>query len=449
MSNSSPPLSTVRPPVQQRVEHSILAHLWTSPWTVWVGFRYLRSKKNSNFLSFITFISMFGVMVGVTALIVVLSVMDGFESELKKRLMASDLHVLITPKMEVAGYDQGFVPARAFEAGGLIDKLKADSRVDGAWPLVSTEVILKSGRKVTGVVLKGANTERLDRLRKQVSEMAEPQMLVKKEKGETLRFPGVFVGQELAYEMGLIPGDFVTLISPTETEGPMSTVPRLKRFVVEGIYRSGMPEQEMHTVFAVEQSVRAFLRRADAVSQWEITLKSFDDAVALASELRPLLSDFRVLDWVQMNAHLFAALKLERLAMFVILAFIVVVASFNIITTLTLMVLEKKKEIAVLKTMGADSNQVGAIFLAEGFLIGGVGVLGGLGLGFLLCVALKRWEFIQLPEDVYVDRTLPVNIRPDYYLVIAAAALVIVVAACLYPSKRASKLTPLDGIRYG
>jgi lipoprotein-releasing system permease protein len=430
------------------VAKGLITSLWRSPWTVWVGFRYLRSKKNSQFMSFITFISIFGVMVGVTALIVVLSVMDGFETELKKRLMSSDLHILITPQADAPGFDQGFVSTRAFESTGVDQALKEDPRVESAWPLVATEVILKSGRKVTGVVLKGATADRLERLKKQVSEMAEPKMLVKKEKGETVRLPGVFVGQELAFEMGLIPGDLITVISPTETEGPFSTVPRLRRFVVEGIYRSGMPEQELHTVFATDQSVRGFLRRADVVSQWEVTLKDFDDAVPVADSIRPRLAGFRVQDWVQMNAHLFSALKLERVAMFVILAFIVVVASFNIITTLTLMVLEKKKEIAVLRTMGAESNQVGAIFLAEGLLIGGIGVLGGLGLGFLLCIALQRWEFIQLP-DVYIDRTLPVNMRPDYYAVIAVAALAIVIGACLYPSKRASKLTPLDGIRYG
>lgn len=435
-------------PIGSGAAKGLISSLWRSPWTVWIGFRYLRSKKHSQFLSFITFISIFGVMVGVTALIVVLSVMEGFETELKKRLMSSDLHILITPQATAPGFDQGYVSAQAFERTGVAEKLKADRRVDSAWPLVTTEVILKSGRKVTGVVLKGATPERLDRLKKQISEMAEPKMLVKKEKGESIRLPGVFVGQELAYEMGLIPGDLLTLISPTETEGPFSTVPRLKRFVVEGIYRSGMPEQEMHTVFATDQSVRSFLRRATAVSQWEITTKSFDDAVDVARSIRPMMPDFRVQDWVQMNAHLFSALKLERVAMFVILAFIVVVASFNIITTLTLMVLEKKKEIAVLRTMGAESNQVGAIFLAEGLLIGAVGVLGGLGLGLLLCLALGRWEFIQLP-DVYVDRTLPVNLRVDYFVVVAVSALAIVIGACLYPSKRATRLTPLDGIRYG
>jgi lipoprotein-releasing system permease protein len=289
--------------------------------------------------------------------------------------------------------------------------------------------------------------ERLDRLKTQVSEMAEAKMLLKQEQGESIRYPGVFVGQELAYEMGLIPGDFVTLISPTETEGPMSTVPRLKRFVVEGVYRSGMPEQEMQTVFAADQSVRGFLRRAGVVSQWEVTLKDFDSARSVADRIRPALEGgFRVQDWVQMNAHLFAALTLERIAMFVILAFIVVVASFNIITTLTLMVLEKKKEIAILKTMGAENAQVAAIFLSEGLLIGGGGVAGGVALGLLICLALKRWEFIQLPE-VYIDRTLPVNFRLEYVAVIAVSALVIVVLACLYPSRRAARLTPLEGIR--
>ena len=426
----------------------ILAHLWASPWTVWIGFRYLRSKKNSRFLSFITFISMFGVMIGVTALIVVLSVMDGFESELKKRLMSSDLHILITPKAEVASFDRGYVNTQEFDASGVGERLRTDPRVESVWPIVSTEVILKSGRKITGSVLKGVTAERLERLKKQVSEMAEAKMLVKQEKGETIRLPGVFVGQEMAYEMGLIPGDFVTLISPTETEGPFSTVPRLKRFVVEGIYRSGMPEQELHTVFAQDHAVRGFLRRASVVSQWEVTLKEFDEAVPVASTIRSSLPNFRVEDWVQMNAHLFAALTLERLAMFVILAFIVVVASFNIITTLTLMVLEKKKDIAVLKTMGAENAQVAAIFLSEGLLIGGVGVAGGVVFGLLICLALKRWEFIQLP-DVYIDRTLPVNFRPEYYAVIALSALVIIVVACLYPSRRAAKLTPLDGIRFG
>jgi lipoprotein-releasing system permease protein len=149
-----------------------------------------------------------------------------------------------------------------------------------------------------------------------------------------------------------------------------------------------------------------------------------------------------------MNAHLFGALQLERLAMFVILTFIVIVASFNIVTTLTLMVLEKKKEIAILKAMGAQNRELSAVFLSEGLLIGGVGTAMGLVLGLALCFALKQWEFIQLP-DVYVDRQLPVNFRWDYYGLIAFISAAVVIIACVYPAKRAGRLTVLDGIRLG
>jgi lipoprotein-releasing system permease protein len=436
------------PPRSGGDDAGAVRHLWQSPWTSWVGLRYLKSKKNSRFLSFITLLSILGVMVGVTAMIVVLSVMDGFEAELKKRLMSSDLHVLITPTQRVDGFDAGFVPKTALNPTGVAERLKGEKDVVSFWPIVSTEAILKSGRKVTGVVFKGITPERMERLKAQLTETADQQMLVTRDGAGTTRLQGVFIGQELAYEMGVIPGDQLTFISPTETEGPLESVPRLKRYVVEGVYHSGLPEQELHTVFAPEGAVRSFLRRQDAVSQWEITVKDFEKAPAIAKKVRALAPQFKVQDWVELNTHLFASLRLERVSMFVILAFIIIVASFNIVTTLTLMVLEKKREISILKAMGARHGQVAAIFLAEGILIGGVGVGGGIGLGGLLCSILKRYEFIQLP-DIYYDRTLPVTFDPRYYVGVAACALLIVLAACLYPSRRAARLNPLDGIRFG
>lgn len=429
----------------------MVSALWKSPWTTWVGLRYLKSKKNSRFLSFITLLSVGGVALGVTAMIVVLSVMDGFEAELKKRLMSSDLHILVTPTKAVSGFDGGFVSKEALDANKIYAALKEGEGgrdLEAFWPVVSAEAIFKTGRKVTGVVVKGITEERLTKLRRQVTESAEPQLLVQHEGGESSRFPGIYVGQELAYTLGVIPGDSVTLISPTETEGPMGGVPRLKRYLVEGVYHSGLPEEELHTVFAAEGAVRSFLRKQDVVTQWEITVKDFERAPELARRLRGLAPGFKIQDWVQLNAHLFASLRLERVAMFVILAFIVVVASFNIVTTLTLMVLEKKKEISILKAMGARSSQIAAVFLSEGLLIGALGVGGGTGLGFLLCSILRRYEFITLPE-IYYDRTLPVTFNGAYYLGVAAAAAVIVLVACLYPSKRASRLNPLDGIRFG
>lgn len=426
-----------------------LRHLWLSPWTGWVGLRYLRSKKNSRFLSFITILSILGVCIGVTAMIVVLSVMDGFEAELKKRLMSTDLHVLILPTPRAEGFDQGFVPKSSLDVAGIEQALMRHGiPVSSFSPVVSTEAILKSGRHVTGVSVKGVDAARLKRLNGQLTESADPEMLFQRQGPEMVRLPGIYVGQELAYEMGLMPGDPVTLISPTEREGPLSSVPRLKRYVVEGIYHSGLPEQELHTTYSSDQAVRAFLRKAGVVSRWEIALRDFNDAADAAEVIRTKAPQFKVRDWMQLNSHLFQSLRLERTAMFVILAFIIVVASFNIVTTLTLMVLEKKKEISILKAMGARNGQVAAVFLAEGMLIGGVGVGGGVFLGLICCIFLRKFPIIQLP-DVFYDRTLPVTFDPRYYLGIASCAVIIVLAACLYPSRRAARLHPLEGIRFG
>ncbi len=419
-------------------------------WIPWVGLRYLKSKKNSRFLSFITLLSVMGVGVGVTALIVVLSVMDGFEAQMKRRLFTSDLHVLVQPKPELmgtAGIDsQGWVENAELSAEKIAELRKKEPAVVNFWPVISAEAILRHARKVKGVVIKGITPERLERMKPQIVEWAEPLLLKQGAEGGGTPLPGVFVGQELAIEMRIQPGDQVSIVSPTESEG-IAGVPRLKRFVVEGIYHSGMAEQEIHTLFARDTAVRSYVRRAGVWSQWEVTLSNLDQAQGVADRLRSQLPKFQVLDWRQLNAHLFASLKLERLAMFVILIFIVVVASFNIVTTLTLMVLEKTRDISILKAMGANNRQVAGVFLWEGLFIGAGGVGGGLVLGALICLGLKRYE-LNLP-DIYYDRTLPVTFDPKYYALIACSAVIIVLVACFYPSRRAARMHPLQGIRLG
>lgn len=415
---------------------SLLAARWTS----WVGMRYLRSKKASGFLSLITVISVLGVALGVMAMIVVLSVMDGFEEELKKRLMRTDLHVLVTPTSETPGFDRGVVPSTALAP-------LSDPRIEAVHPVLSTELILRSARRVTGIVLKGIEEPRMEKLRAQITETAEAQSLKERQAdGSELTHPGIIIGNELAYSMGLIPGDFVTLISPTETEGTLANVPRLRRFVVEAIYKSGFPEQELHVVFTRSSAVQSFLKRRDVVSQWEIVANRFEDAAGIAKDLKRSQQNLRVQDWMELNGSLFASLRLERIAMFVILAFIVVVASFNIVTTLTLMVMEKKREISILKAMGSTRDEVAAIFLSEGLLIGVFGVGLGMALAYGVCYALKNFEVVALP-DIYYDRTFPVAFEPLYYFGIGLSALLIVLVACVYPSRRAADLHPLEGIR--
>jgi lipoprotein-releasing system permease protein len=438
--------------VSQVRKGNALTFLWRSPWTTRVGYRYLRGKKQSRFLSLITLISVAGVALGVTAMIVVLSVMGGFEAELRKRLMISDLHILVSPTDRVETFDQGYI-TESNEVRNQLAKIeeKLGKELVALWPVVSTEAILKSGRKVSGVVLKGVTDERLERMKPQIVETADPLLLRVPDpsgSGETIRLPGVFVGKELANEMHLLVGDQATLISPTETEGPMSSVPRMKRFVIEGIYESGIPEQELQVAFTRAPAVRSYLRKSGVISSLELTVRSFERSPELARKIREMLPHYRVQDWMEMNGRLFGSLKLERTAMFIILAFIVVVASFNIVTTLTLMVLEKKKEISILRAMGARMGEVAAIFLSEGIFIGVLGVGGGTLSGLALCGVLKRWEFIQLP-DIYYDRTLPVLIDPPLIALVAVAATLIVLAACLYPSRRAARIEPIDGIRFG
>ncbi len=417
-------------------------------WIFWVGFRYLKSKKNLRFLNLITWLSILGIAAGVASMIVVLSVMDGFEAQLKKKLMNFDLHLLIQPTMSVPGFERGYVPLASFEQSALAGLLSSRPGVQSLTPVVSTEVILKLARKVSGVVLKGVSAERLQRLKPQLIESAEAPMLTKRKGGQSIKIPGLFVGQELAFEMGLLPGDEVNAISPTETDGPAGGIPRVKPFVIEGIYRSGIPEQELHTVFASQSSVWSFLRQAQVANQWEVALSHFDEAPALSEFLRPKAAPFRVQDWTELNAHLFSSLKLERISMFVILAFIVVVASFNMVTTLTLMVTEKRREISILRAMGASRAEISGVFLAEGLMVGLAGMAAGLSGGYVLCIFLSRYELIRLPE-IYYDRTLPVAFEPLYYALIATSAMLIVLIACYYPSKRASQLDLIEGLKAG
>ena len=416
---------------------SFLIQMLTHPWISWVGFRYLHSKKSSRFLSFITFLSISGVCLGVATLIVVLSVMDGFEVELKKRLTSSDVHVLIESKSHSL-LDETLIN---------IDSLKKENpEIKSVWPTLSSEAILKMGRKITGVLLKSLNETRFEHFKTQLVEQADERLLISRKSNQAVSLPEIYLGQELAFEMGVIPGDQLTLVSPTEAEGPFSSIPRLQRFVVAGVYHFGSADEELHTVFAKKPDVESFLKQAGVVTQWELLLEDYEKAPALAQKIRFEQPDLEIKDWMDMNSSLFFSLKLERIAMFIILAFIVVVASFNIVTTLSMMVMEKRKEIAILKAMGARKSQIGALFLTEGLWIGFMGLFFGMIGAYSICVFLKKYQWLQLP-DVYYDRTLPVTFDPLYYWLVGVSVLAIVIFACRYPSQRAARLSPLDGLR--
>jgi lipoprotein-releasing system permease protein len=415
-------------------------------WVHFVAKRYLKAKRGAKFLSLSTALSMGGIGLGVAAIIVVLSVMSGFEEQMREKLISSDLHVLITPENTFPNFNMGYVNRDEIKSLPAIASMTVSPDVEMVSFILGTEGVLRSGNKVSGVEVKGIDGPKFTKLKKSLSEEALPQMLVDRNGPDATRYPGIFVGKELAYDMGLIPGDFVTLVSPSEMDGPFSNIPRIKRFIVEGIYHFGVPEQEASVVFTHVSNMESFLRRKNAVSSVEITLKHARDSEGFVKKYEGQLPSLRTRDWNELNSNLFASMKLERIAMFLILLFTVMIASLNIVSTLSLMVQEKLMEIAIFETMGATRKNVSGIFVWKGFLIGGTGVVFGTGFALVVCVALKKFQFISLPE-VYYDRTLPVNFDFAYFLGVPLISFAIVCLASYFPAKRASELTPLEGIR--
>jgi lipoprotein-releasing system permease protein len=213
-------------------------------WVRFVAKRYLKAKRSTRFLSLSTALSVGGIGLGVAAIIVVLAVMSGFEYQLREKLISSDLHVLITPQSSFPSFDMGYVNRDDVKTMPAVASMTVSPEVDLLSFVLGTEVVLRAGNKVNGVEVKGVDAARMARIKKSLTEEALPQMLVDRNGPDSTRYPGIFVGKELAYEMGLIPGDFVTLISPSEMDGPFSNIPRVKRFIVEGIYHLGVPDQE-------------------------------------------------------------------------------------------------------------------------------------------------------------------------------------------------------------
>lgn len=391
-------------------------------WSTWVGLRYTRARRRKRFIHFVAWMSTLGVGIGVTSLIVVLSVMGGFERELKKRLLSAETHLLVQGETSEAGAD-------------VASELSKMPEVTGVHGVLSSEVILRHGRRVAGVVLKGWEPARLQALR---SKLVESSRL----EGASLNH--IWVGKELAYSLGLMPGDFVTLVSPIETVGPLEVAPRVMRFEVEGIYQAGSPDQELTTLWATQGAVREFLRKPVPVTTWEAQLREPEDSTRILGRLK-LPSSVTVKDWKELNASLFASLKLERWAMFVVLIFIVLVASFNIVSTLSMTVVEKRKELSILRAIGAVPRDLRRIVWVQGAVIGGLGITGGVAVGGALVHLLRRYEFIRLPE-IYVDRNLPVVVDPWVWFGIAFSAAVVVLVAAWIPAQRALGISPMEGI---
>lgn len=406
-----------------------------------VSLRYLLAKRRQTFISLITLISVAGVAVGVTALIVVLAVMNGFQQDLRTRILGITSHIVLGRfDGSVANYHE------------VVKIVKQEPGVVAAAPYIYTQVMLSSGRNVSGALLRGVNPQTASQVTSIGKDMVLGQLSALNsppQAGAAASYPGIVLGAELANTLGVQLNDWVTVISPTGRLTPMGQTPKSKLFRVVGIFRSGMYEYDSTLAYIGLKQAQQFMGTGNVVSGIEVRVRDIYNAGAISQKLRARLGpDFWVRDWMQMNQNLFSALKLEKVVMFIILTLIVLVAAFNIVSSLIMLVMEKTRDIAIMKAMGATTATIRNIFVLEGLMIGVSGTILGLLGGFGLCELLKRYHFIKLPRDVYNISTLPVHIETSDVCIIALSAIVISLIATLYPSRQAAKMEPSEALRY-
>jgi lipoprotein-releasing system permease protein len=402
------------------------------PFELLIGLRYLRSKGGRGLLSLLTLIAMAGMAIGVMALIVVLAVMSGFEDELRSKILGTTSHILV---MDVSG--RGIEdPTRAL---GVI---RAHPDVRSAAPFVLQQVMLSHGDYATGVVLRGIDPE---------TERRELQQRVKQGSLADLAgpVPAIALGRELARTLGAFVGDTVVAISPRGAVTAVGTIPKMRPLRVVAIFEIGLYEYDSALSYTSIETAQQFAEMGTRVSGIEVRLNDVYQARRVARELGTTLGlPYWTRDWTEMNRNLFSAIQLEKTAMFVILTLIIFVAAFAIISHLILMVAEKRREIGVLRALGASSKSITLVFMAEGVLIGLVGTTVGTVLGVLIGVIQDRYHVVKIPGDVYQLSELPMKMHPPELIMIAVAALVLSFLATIYPSRQAARLHPVDVLRY-
>jgi lipoprotein-releasing system permease protein len=393
-----------------------------------IALKYLRSKRKEKFISFTTWAAAVGIAIGVMALIVVIAVMTGFQDEIRDRMLGVNPHMLITDVLggPIANPDE------------VVKAIKNTEGVTAAFPFVTFQGLAQGPQRVSGIVVKAMDPKDLSYLSR----------LVKEGSIDALNQKGsILVAKELARELGVIPGDVFTLIVPFGGISPMGATPETIRVRVGGIFQTGM--YDIDSMLAVMSLADVQTLLGAGVSGIEVKLRDVYDADAARGTLaRKLGPRYIVRTWIQMNRNLFSALKLEKTAMFVILALIILVASFNIISSLVMTVMEKKKDIAILKAMGAKNRSIMKIFMAEGLTIGVFGALVGSGIGYLLCVIQNWLHVIKLSEEVYTINVLPMKISVMDVILIALITIVICLLSTLYPSYKATKIDPVETLRY-
>jgi len=411
-----------------------------------IALRYLRAKRKQTFVSLITFISIAGIFLGVAALIIVLAVMNGFETDLRDKILGVNSHIVL---MKYSGKMKNYEK--------VMEDLETIEGVVASTPFVYGQAMLKNGDRVTGAVLRGVSIESVLKVIS-LGKMMEGNIHdLSREKEKTKNLPGIVIGKELSKNLGLFLSDTVDVLSPMGIPTPMGIVPKIKKFIVVGIFDSGFYEYDSSLGFLSLPECQNFFNMQDDVTGIEIKVNDIYKAGKIAEVIEKKLGyPYWARNWMQMNKNLFSALRLEKRVMFIILSLIVLVAAFNIITALIMVVMEKTKDIAILKSMGATAKSIMRIFMLQGLIIGAIGtVLGCIG-GLIVAFNIEAissfienlFGFKILPGDVYYLSELPSKVNYTDVFIIVLFAMIICFFATIYPSWNASKLDPAEALRY-
>lgn len=404
------------------------------PYELFIAFRYLKARRKQTVISLVTFISMAGVALGVMALIIVLAVMTGFQMDLRDKILETNAHVVVLSHNPQGIEDYQQIMLRTQQVPDVL----------AVAPFIYSQVMLSSSKNAMGVVLRGIDPE----AEMHVTRLAE-NLVAGKLTDLNLQKEGIIIGRELARTLGVFYEEDITVISPVGRLTPMGSAPRMKKLKVVGVFDSGMYEYDTGLAYVILDTARDFFELGPVVTGLQIKVADIFDAKEVAENIQMRLGyPFFTRDWMEMNKNLFSALKLEKLAMFIILILIILVAAFNIVSTLVMMVLEKYKDIGILKSMGATSGSIMTIFLLEGLTIGIVGTIIGLGAGVLSCWVADTYRLIKLQADIYYISYLSFKMQPLDLILICSASVLISILATIYPAWQASKLDPVEALRY-
>jgi lipoprotein-releasing system permease protein len=402
-----------------------------------ISFRYLRARHKQRFISLISLISVAGITVGVMALIVVLAVYSGFTDGLRDQILGINSHIIVQrPGGSIDNYRE------------IREQILTVDGVTGATPYLYTQTLLSGATGGSGVILRGIDPETAKGVIKLGSQMIRGS-INDLEQDPPSRVPPIILGKNLAEELHVTVNDKVRLISSSGPLTPMGVIPRIKTCRVSGIFESGMYEYDSSLAYMTLTEVQAFLGSGNVVHGIEVSVK--EDELNQADQVARRITDelastndsiFIAKDWMSMNRNLFAAFKLEKIGMFICLTLIILVAALNIISALIMVVMEKEKDIAILKSMGATSRSIMKIFFFQGLVIAFSGTILGVAGGLSLCELLSRYKFIELPSNVYPMSTLPIKVLPMDVTIVAIAAIIITLAATIYPSWKASQVHP-------